>query len=306
MKFKNLDKYYNKKWILFIDQLLFRFKDDAVTAIGAQLTYYLILSIFPFLIFFLNILSFTPIAREDIFGGLIIVLPIETQKILSGIITEIVQSSSETLLSLGAITGIWAASKGIMAVIRAINRAYDFEESRSYWRLRGLSIVFTLALLILLTLVFLTLVFGELLGNKVFAFIGKTETFITIWRYFRVAISLFSMILIFALLYKFSPSTKKERRIKFKNTLPGAIFASIGWIIISTIFSYYVNNFGNFSKTYGSLGGIIVLLIWLYISSIIIVLGGEINATLESFREDGFVTYSKDSFLNRHKYRKKP
>ncbi len=289
-----------------MDQLLFRFKDDAVTAIGAQLTYYLILSIFPFLIFFLNILSFTPIAREDIFGGLIIVLPIETQKILSGIITEIVQSSSETLLSLGAITGIWAASKGIMAVIRAINRAYDFEESRSYWRLRGLSIVFTLALLILLTLVFLTLVFGELLGNKVFAFIGKTETFITIWRYFRVAISLFSMILIFALLYKFSPSTKKERRIKFKNTLPGAIFASIGWIIISTIFSYYVNNFGNFSKTYGSLGGIIVLLIWLYISSIIIVLGGEINATLESFREDGFVTYSKDSFLNRHKYRKKP
>ncbi|MBU5436639.1 YihY/virulence factor BrkB family protein [Tissierella sp. MSJ-40] len=306
MKFRNLDKYYNKKWILFIDQLLFRFKDDAVTAIGAQLTYYLILSIFPFLIFFLNILSFTPIAREDIFGGLIIVLPIETQKILSGIITEIVQSSSETLLSLGAITGIWAASKGIMAVIRAINRAYDFEESRSYWKLRGLSIIFTIALLILLTLVFLTLVFGELLGNKVFAFIGKTETFITIWRYFRVTISLFSMILIFALLYKFSPSTKKERRIKFKNTLPGAIFASIGWIIISTIFSYYVNNFGNFSKTYGSLGGIIILLIWLYISSIIIVLGGEINATLESFKEDGFVTYSKDSFLNRHKYRKKP
>lgn len=233
-------------------------------------------------------------------------MPIETQKILSGIITEIVQSSSETLLSLGAITGIWAASKGIMAVIRAINRAYDFEESRSYWKLRGLSIIFTIALLILLTLVFLTLVFGELLGNKVFAFIGKTETFITIWRYFRVTISLFSMILIFALLYKFSPSTKKERRIKFKNTLPGAIFASIGWIIISTIFSYYVNNFGNFSKTYGSLGGIIILLIWLYISSIIIVLGGEINATLESFKEDGFVTYSKDSFLNRHKYRKKP
>ena len=286
MKGFSLDNFFNKKIIIFFKQLLFRIKDDNVTAMGAQLSYYLILSIFPFLIFFLNILSFTPLVREDVLQSIVAVLPSETQTIIINLVMETVQKSSETLLSLSALTGIWAASKGLMALIRAINKAYDVEEKRSYIELRLLAILFTLALLVLLTIVLLTLVFGEVLGNQLFDFLGMTLNFMIFWEYFRIFISIASMILIFALLFKFSPSIKNGNKVTFRHSLPGAVFSSVGWIITSTIFSYYVNNFSNYAKTYGSLGGMIVLLIWLYISSIIIVIGGEINATLKYMKNN--------------------
>lgn len=276
-----LDKYDNR-YAKFFSQLLYSIKEDNVTALGAQLSYYLVLSIFPFLIFFLNILSYTPIAREDVLHSIIVIMPLDTQKIISSLIIETINTSSETLLSLSAITGIWAASKGIMALIRSLNKAYDVEETRTYFELRGIAIIFTLALLVLLTLVLLTLVFGEVLGNRLFDFLGITQKFIIFWQYFRVIISLSFMILIFTLLYRYIPSIRNGRKIKIRHAIPGAIFTSVGWILTSTSFSYYVNNFGNYGKTYGSLGGIIVLLIWLYISSIIIILGGEINATLKN------------------------
>jgi membrane protein len=90
------------------------------------------------------------------------------------------------------------------------------------------------------------------------------------------------MILIFSLMYRFIPSIRNGRKINLKHAIPGAVFTTLGWIVTSSIFSYYVNNFGNYSKTYGSLGGIVILLIWLYLSSIIIILGGEINATIRA------------------------
>lgn len=276
---------YVLKTKLFIKDLLKRMKEDSVTAMGAQLAYYLILSIFPFIIFFLNLLSYTPIARDDVLQNLIVILPSDTQRLITELLSETINKSSDTLLSLGAITGIWAASRGIMSLIKSLNKAYGLEEKRSYIELRGVAILFTLALLVLLLIVLSTLVFGEIIGNMIFDYIGLTEKFIIIWQYLRIIISVGFMILTFTLLYKFSPSIRNNNKIKFKHTLPGAIFTSIGWIIISGLFSFYVNNFGNYGKTYGSLGGIIVLLVWLYISSIIVITGGEINATIKSLRD---------------------
>ena len=276
---------YVLKAKLFLKDLVYRMKEDNVTAMGAQLAYYLILSIFPFLIFFLNLLSYTPIARDDVLHSLIVILPADTQRLITELLSETISKSNETLLSLGAITGIWAASRGIMSLIKSLNKAYDVDEKRSYIELRGVAILFTIALLILLLIVLSTLVFGEILGNMLFDYLGFTYKFIEIWQYLRILISLGFMILIFTLLYKFSPSIRNGNYISFKHTFPGAVFTSIGWIFTSGLFSYYVNNFANYGKTYGSLGGIIVLLIWLYISSIIIITGGEINATIRSFED---------------------
>ncbi len=270
---------------LFLKDLIYRIKEDNVTAMGAQLAYYLILSIFPFLIFFLNILSYTPIARDDVLHSFIIILPADTQRLIAGLLSETISKSSDTLLSLSAITGIWAASRGIMSLIKSLNKAYDVDEKRSYIELRAVAILFTLALLILLLIVLSTLVFGEILGNMIFDYLNMMQNFMIVWKYLRTLISLGFMILIFSLLYKFSPSIRNSNKIQFKHTLPGAIFASIGWIFTSGLFSYYINNFANYGKTYGSLGGIIVLLVWLYISSIIIITGGEINATIRSLEE---------------------
>ncbi|NLY45291.1 MAG: YihY/virulence factor BrkB family protein [Tissierella sp.] len=299
---KSLERLSKLRPVIFLDQLIFRIQEDAVFASGTQLAYFLILSMFPFIIVFLNILSYTPLVREDVLGGLIMYLPLETQKLIEGFVSEITISSGQGLLSVAAILGLWTASSGLKAVIKAINRAYDYKESRSFIRLKLISLLFTVALLILMLLVFLTLVFGEVLGNKLFSLFGRADLFIQLWAYFRIIIPLVYMVLIFALLYKFSPCTSKINEIPLGTTLPGAIFASLGWMLISIFFSYYVNNFGRYAVTYGSLVGIILLLIWLYISSIIIILGGEINATIEHFAVYGYRIDKNKSMISKRLY----
>ncbi len=278
--------YKNKKWFQFLHELFYRIKDDEVTAIGAQLTYYLILSIFPFLIFFLNLLSYTSITQDEVLDNFIIMLPIEVQILIKNVVAEIVSSSSDTLLSLGIILTLWTGSLGISAIIRAVNKAYDVEKKRPYWRIKGLAIFFTIALAFLLILVLSMLVFGEVIGKKLFSRFGALYVFSHIWQLLRLIIPFVSMVIIFALLYKLSPTPEEGLDIKFRHTLPGAIFTSIGWIIASIIFSHYVNNFGKYANTYGSLGGIIILLVWLYITSIMIILGGEINGTYAYMKKD--------------------
>lgn len=280
-----VSKHKNKRWYRFLDEVICRIKEDEVSAIGGQLTYFLILSIFPFLIFFLNLLRYTSIAQEQVLDNLLIVLPIETQILLKDLIREILGSSSQTLLSLGIILAIWTGSLGITAIIRAVNKAYNVKKKRPYWRLKGLAILFTIVLALLLMLVLIMLVFGEVIGKKIFAYLGATHIFYYIWEFLRIIIPFLSMIIIFALIYKLSPTPEEGLNIKFSQTLPGAVFTTTGWIIASMIFSIYVNNFGNYSKTYGSLGGIIVLLLWLYITSIMIILGGEINGAYASIIE---------------------
>lgn len=289
----------NKKPIVFLDQLIFRIGDDDIIPTGAQLTYFIILSIFPFLILFLNILTYTPLISPDIINGGLEYLPDDASNIISGFVDDLVAGSGQGLLSIAAIGGIWSASAGVKPMIMAINRAYDFEETRSYFRVKGLSILFTLALLGLLIVVILTLVFGEILGKQVFGLFNLGDEFLVIWKYTRFIIPIGFMVIIFSLLYKYSPAAEDRDDIRFKYTIPGGLFTTLGWILASVAFSFYVNNFGNYTVTYGALGGIIVMLVWLYMSSIIILVGGEVNATLRYFRLNGFERNEDMSVLNK-------
>lgn len=277
------ERYGEKKWITFSEQLFLRFQDDGVTELGAQLTYYLTLSIFPFIIFFLSILQFTPLADANILQKLVSPLPGETQSLFYDLIKGIIDQGSVGLLSFGAIGAIWSSSKGVMAIIKAVNRALDLEENRPFLKLRGLAIIFTLGLFLMLILAFTVLIFGEVIFDAIF--VSYTWPAVVIWKILKFLIPLAFMVLVFTLLFKYSPSIKDNIKIKFSESVPGAIFSSIAWIILSIGFSFYVTNFSNYSKTYGSLGGVIVFLIWLYISSIVIVLGAEVNATLLSMRD---------------------
>lgn len=295
-----LNRLIRNKPIIFLDQLIYRIGEDGVFATGAQLTYFLILSIFPFIIVFLNILSYTTLVREDVLFEIIQYLPYETQSIIIEFVNDIITGSSQGLLSFAAIAGIWTASSGVKPVIKAINRAYDYEENRSYFRIKFVSILFTLALLILLTLVFITLVFGELLGRRLFSLIGRTDLFLILWTNLRSIITIVYMVFIFSLLYKYSPCIKNRRHIRLRDTLPGSLFSALGWVLTSILFSHYVNNFSRYTVTYGSVVGIIFLLIWLYISSIIVVVGGEINATIEFLKINGFRKNSNKSIIEKY------
>lgn len=270
-----------KKSLHVLEALYCRYEDDEVTALGAQMTYYVILAFFPFLIFLLTIVGLTPISTEDVWGQLALVLPESSYKAVNDIMNEIFENRNEALLSFSMIGTLWAASNGLSAMIKGLNKAYDEPETRPFWKLKGLAVLFTVGLALIMLLTFGLLVFGHVIGVQLFKFLGYPDDFELLWGLIKFVIPLTAMLMGFALLYWVAPN----RRLRFKSVIPGAVFASLGWIAISLLFSFYVSHFGNFAKSYGSLGGIIVLLVWLYFSCIIILIGGEVNATLTFDRE---------------------
>jgi membrane protein len=267
--------------LALLNNVYCRFQDDEVPALGAQLTYYLILAFFPFVIFLITLTAYTPLSREEMLVDLISVLPATTGNMVSGIFDEILKEKNTTLLSIGMLATIWAASNGMMAIIRTLNKAYDEEEHRPYWKVRLISIFYTIGLTIVIWFAFVLLIFGKMIGNYAIDRFDLPAYIEPIWTAIKYVLSLSIMCTVFAFVYYSAPS----RRLRFSEVVPGAIFATIGWVITSLLFSYYVNHFGSYTRIYGSLGGIIVLLIWLYISSIIILLGGEINAALTFYKE---------------------
>ncbi|MEK0316457.1 YihY/virulence factor BrkB family protein [Cohnella sp. 56] len=276
-----MDKKTKKKTLRFAENLYCRFQDDEVPAMGAQLTYYLILAIFPFMIFLVSLIGFTPFTTWDLLDATKKVLPQTNSKVLVDWITNVQNNRSGALLSFGIIGSLWSASSGINAIIKALNKAYDEPETRPFWKVKGLSLIVTIVMTLVLVCSLALLVFGRQLGEWIFKTFSLPDFFDELWAVAQFVIPIVIIALVFTAMYKYVPN----RHLKFKEVLPGAIVATVGWIAASGLFAFYVSNFGNYTKTYGSLGGVIVLLTWLYISSIIIVLGGEVNATLAFDRE---------------------
>jgi membrane protein len=266
----------------FVQCVVARFREDDVPSLGAQLTYYLILAFFPFLIFLVSIVGFAHVSVDQLLGDLIHLLPYETGQTVRSSINEVTHNQNVALLSLGMLATIWAASNGVNAIIKGLNKAYDEAETRPFWKVRGLSVLATLVLAIVILISMLMLVFGKVIGQYFFQRMNYPAGFPWAWSILKLIIPLVSLFGVFLLLYRVTPN----RRLLWRDVLPGSLFTTVGWIVSSLLFSFYVNQFGNYTKTYGSLGGIFVLLIWLYWSSIIMLLGGEINATI-AFRKEG-------------------
>ena len=269
---------YKKK--SFIKSMIFRYIDDEITAMGSQLAYSLLLSFFPFLILLMTLVGYSNINSNDVLFALNDVLPNDVLKLVKGIVVEVVNTRRADLLSFGTITTIWTASNGFNAVIRGLNRAYDEKEKRPFWKVQLTVVLCTIGLMLMIIIAFSLLVFGEL-GARYLSVKLVCSPFIRFLLNFgRYIVGFTVMILIFTLLYRYTPS----KRLKFIEVVPGALFATLGWIVTSIGFAYYVNNFGSYSKIYGSLGAVIALMSWLFISSVIILIGGEVNATL-AYRE---------------------
>ncbi|MBP2025352.1 YihY/virulence factor BrkB family protein [Peptoniphilus stercorisuis] len=282
-KIKNfLNQNKNNKLIVFFDKLLYRFTDHQLISVSGSLVYFIILSVFPFLIALLNILNFTDVLSSESIMELIVFLPNEISTIVTNFLNEISLTSSGELLSFSVILGFWSASKGIKQLIRNINRAYGFEEKRGYIKISLISLGFTISLAFMIILLLLTQVFGKLILKTLVYYIGFEEKTQSLFRILNFAVPISYMIVTFALLYKYSPSYNYRNKLKLKTIIPGALFATIGTIVVTKLFSFYVGNFGNYSVTYGSIGGMIILLVWLWLMSLIILLGGEVNAIIFS------------------------
>lgn len=266
----------------FLIQIYVRYRDDNISDLSARLSFFLLLSMFPFLLFLLSLISYTPISAVEFTENIEGIMPKETGKLITEIIGEMLKARSAVLLSVSAIIIIWSASGGISALSKGLNKAYDKDESRSFLRIRLMSVVFIIGIAALIIITLLFLVFGGVIGSYISGLFSRPDAFIAFWGALRYAIPLLVMFLTFTLIYIFVPCCG----IKLKEALPGAIFSTTGWIITSLLFSFYINNFTNYTRLYGSIAGIVILLIWIYISCIIILLGGEVNATFLYFKNN--------------------
>lgn len=266
----------------FLKDVLSKSAQDNIEGLGAQMSYYFILSFFPFLIFIIAILSYTAITGEDFILGLSAYLPPDIYEVVVDSIRITVESRSAILLSFGAITTIWIASNAINVLMKGINKAYEFEETRSYLKIKILAVMFSLILASVYIFSLILIVFGGVIARQLTVLFQISEYFVYMWNFFRYITPIATIFVAFMIMYNYMPC----KNIGIKKNIPGALFSTFAWMSISQIFSIYVDNFGANIEAYGSLGGIIVLLIWVYWCAIAIMFGAEINSTLYYFREN--------------------
>jgi membrane protein len=251
-----------------------RIDEDDLPGLSAQLAYYFLLSLFPLLIVLFTLLPYIPIPHQDMLGLIRDFAPVEAMDLIEKNVHDIMNDRNGGLLSFGIIGTIWSASNGIEAIVKAFNKAYNVKESRSFIVSRGMAILLTFGMILVLILAIILPIFGREIGLFLFSRMGYTTEFIKLWDTLSRLVSAIILFLIFTGLYWIAPNVK----LKCRSAFPGAAFATIGWIISSLGLTFYVGNISNYSLTYGSIGAIIVLMVWLYISAFIIILGGEINA----------------------------
>ncbi|MGL3758155.1 MULTISPECIES: YihY family inner membrane protein [Bacillus amyloliquefaciens group] len=260
----------------FIKELFARFSLHEGQSKSAELAYFFLLSLFPLMIFMLTLTAYLPISAEDVLGAVDQYAPDSAMSMVKSITEQTLNKRSGGLLSFGIIAVIWSASNGMNAIVRAFNHAYEVEENRSFIIIRLTSIFLTIAMVVTILIALLLPVFGREIGMLAADFIGASGLFLQVWSVVRWGISPLILLIVFTALYIFAPN----KRLSLRFVLPGAVFAATGWIIVSMLFSFYVGTFANYSATYGSIGGIIVLMIWFYLTGTLLILGGEINALL--------------------------
>ncbi|GKV65074.1 MULTISPECIES: YihY/virulence factor BrkB family protein [unclassified Sporosarcina] len=261
----------------FIKQLIIRLKELDVSATGSQLAFFFLLSLFPLLIFLFTLLPYLNLDQSQIFLFIREYAPESTAALIEGTLSEVLDNRSGGLLSVGILATIWSASKGMSAVTKGLNHAYEVEDDRNFFVSKGLSIGFTIMLIATVIVALVLPIFGQPIGKFFFSFLGLEESFLTVWTYIRFIIPPVMIFAVFSLLYWLVPDIK----LRYKSIIPGSIFATIGWILTSLAFSFYISNFGSYANTYGSIAGIIVLIMWLYLSAIILLIGGIINSVMQ-------------------------
>ncbi|WP_353892849.1 YihY/virulence factor BrkB family protein [Proteinivorax hydrogeniformans] len=265
---------------LFLKEFIEQIRKDPMQDWAATLAFYFMLAIFPFLIFILALISYIPITIEQIHHFVHEFAPSHLAQLFIDTILEVVSEPKGGLLSFGILASIWTASNGINALVRALNKVHNVDETRSFVKLKMISIFMTLGIVITFFVILLMPVFGDeilrFLG-RVFYFSNQTINFL---NYLRWIISVVIMITALMLIYYIAPN----KNIAFRHVVLGAITATLGWLLISYGFSIYIANFNNFTATYGALGGVIILMFWFYLSGFILIIGGEINATLYNIR----------------------
>jgi membrane protein len=250
--------------------------EDEVFGRAAQLAYYWLFSLFPLLIFLTALLAYLPIRHKtDAWLNVISnLLPVEAYMLVDQTVNQIISNRRSGLLSFSILVVIWASSSGMEAIIGSLNKAYGATASRAYWREKLLAIGLTLGLAVFVLLALMLIFFGENIGSRLSEHFGLGALFQTIFGIVLWPVVSFLILIGVDLIYYSAPNIRQQWRW----FTPGAVFAVVGWLLISFGFRYYVSRFGNYNATYGALGGVMVLMLWFYLTGVVILVGGEINS----------------------------
>ena len=260
----------------FAKRVIYKTQVDDCLGKAAQLSYYFLFGLFPFLLFLGTLLGYMPIPNlmEEIIALLAAVLPREAIHLIQGNIRKLVSTQHGGLLSFGIFAALWMVSSAMAAIIDTLNRAYGVQEGRPFWKVWGIAILLTLGLPLFMLASMVLLVFGPQLGGWIAAQIGLGALFQVLWEVLRWPVILVLLIVALAPVYYCAPDVEHAWRW----ITPGSVFAILATLITSLGFSYYVTNLGSYDATYGSIGAVIVLLTWMYLTGFFILVGGEINA----------------------------
>lgn len=259
--------------------------DNHIFSFAAALSYYFTMAFFPALVALAAIVAFLPIPDlfNTIIGTMARVVPPESMGLIRRIVSDVISPSRGALLSAGLLGTLWTCSSGFSAIIEALNIAYDVPETRSWWKTRLLAFELTFVVGTLVTLAFAFMIVGPEFGAFLAGRLGLSWAFALLWPILRYVLAVILIVFAVEGLYFMAPNIKQ----RFTSSLPGAVLAVVGWILLSNGLSLYFRKFDHLNRTYGVLGGGIALLVWLYWSGFLILLGGDLNSRIIQLRGDG-------------------
>jgi len=269
----------------FFGELYRELVRDAVTDTAAQLGYYLLFALFPFLFFLVTLTAYLPLggAENELMARLSAVMPPAALTIIGQQLDDLLHRPKPHLLTLGLVVALYSASRGSDAFRNALNLAYDVHESRPFWRTNLVSLGFTILGAVLGLVGIAMIIAGGNAGAWLAAQVHLTRAYVVVWTWLRWPCTALVVMFVAALGYYMLPDVQQ----KFRYITPGSMLATGLWLVGTWGFTQYVNHFGNFDVTYGSLGGVIVLMTWLYISGLVFLFGGEVNAVIERLSNGG-------------------
>jgi membrane protein len=269
----------------FFSDLKEEIKNDNLSNGAAALAYYWMLAIFPAMIALLTLLPYLPIPnlQQSIMDLLNQALPGDTSRMFTGTVQQVVSERKGGLLSIGLLLTIWSASNGMFAIMQQLNMTYDVKEERPFFKVRGTAILLTFLVGLLFVAGLSLVIFGGVIQQFLGNLLGQGSFLTTVFAVLRWCIIGFSISLAFAMTYYFAPNVKQ----KFKFISPGSVLGVALMIAASLVFRVYVDHFGKFGATYGSIGAVIVLMLWLNITGFVILLGSEVNSLLEHYSSEG-------------------
>jgi membrane protein len=254
-------------------------QSDNGLGLAAQLAYYFFLSLFPAVIVLLALASFLP--ATDLLAGVVSLLqgvaPAEVVAIVREQLGKIAEARQGGLLSLGMVAALWSSSAAMVAIIDALNRAYDVKDQRPWWKQRATAILLTLGVAAFIVISSVLVLAGPQIAEFLTDRLGFAAVFEWTWKIVQWPVAFALVVTAIGLIYYFAPDVDQD----FVWITPGSLVATILWLAASLAFRFYVVNFGSYNETYGAIGGIMILLVWLYLTGLVIIIGAEMNAEIE-------------------------